>query len=158
MTPQPDATTCEAQRLANYQRALDAEPRLRPIVAVVDALCALVRRTDQMCYGCAWDGIVKPLVNPYLGYGRGWRPREASDPEPVVDGARRSRPVSLTKLLADKEARVPATTDTEKWLRTPEAWDAFTDVLLARLKQADPAHGHGIGRRQRERCRSEAPA
>jgi hypothetical protein len=37
-------------------------------------------------------------------------------------------------------------TDTERWLRSSEAFDAFTDVLLCRLSEADPANGHGIGR------------
>ncbi len=148
MTPQPDTTTREATQLANYQRALDAEPRLRRVVALADALCALVRRTDRMCYGCVWDGIVKPLASPLIGWGRGYSPKAASDPEPVVNGARQFRPVSLTELLKEEGARVPATTDTEKWLRTSEAWDAFTGVILPRLKRADPDHGHGIGRKE----------
>ena len=38
------------------------------------------------------------------------------------------------------------TTENERWLRTTEAWDAFTNVLLERLEKADPGNGHGIGR------------
>ena len=29
-------------------------------------------------------------------------------------------------------------TETERWLRTAEAWNAVTDVWVARLEQADP--------------------
>src|SRR5262245_55227459 len=67
-----------------YERALRAEPHLRVVVAVVDALCTLVRPTDRLCYGCTWDDIVKPLVMPLLGWGRGRVPEEVPD-GPVKD-------------------------------------------------------------------------
>ena len=53
---------------------------------------------------------------------------------------------SGTEALAALGSREAPTTDTEKWLRTSEAWDAFTRPLLARLWDADPGNGHGIGR------------
>ena len=34
----------------------------------------------------------------------------------------------------------------EVWLRSPAAFDAFTDPLLARLDDAAPDNGHGFGR------------
>jgi hypothetical protein len=128
---------------ASYDRALAAEPRLRPIVRIVDALCALVGPDHQMCSGCIWTGIVKPLVTPLVGWERGYAPDEAKDPEP---GRRLMlRPVDMKQIMAKLNDRRPATTDTEKWLRSGEAYDAFTDVLMDRLDKADPANGHGIG-------------
>jgi hypothetical protein len=91
-----------------------------------------------MCYGCVWESIVKPLVLPLVGWERGYPPRAARDPDPD----RSLKVISGADLLADYEqrqkTRVPATTDTERWLRTPEAHDAVTDTLLERLERADP--------------------
>lgn len=36
--------------------------------------------------------------------------------------------------------------ESEPWLRTSEAFDVVTDRWLARLDEADPANGHGMGR------------
>jgi hypothetical protein len=128
-----------------FDRALAADRRLRPIVRIVDALCALVGAEDEMCAGCIWTGIVKPLVTPLLGWGRGYAPTEATDPDPG-ESSWLPRRWSMAELMAEPDHRTPATTDTEKWLRSPEAYDAFTDVLLERLREADPANGHGIRR------------
>jgi hypothetical protein len=49
-------------------------------------------------------------------------------------------------MLAQLDDRIPAETETEKWLRSSEAWDAVTRPLLARLYEADPANGCGIRR------------
>lgn len=129
-----------------FVRALAAEHRLRPIVALVDALCDLVGPGDVMCAGCVWETIVKPLVRPLVGWERGCAGREAKD---AVPGETGRRPCNMGELMAeldgDELRRTPATTNTERWLRSTEAYDAFTDVLLARLNEADPATGHGIG-------------
>jgi hypothetical protein len=42
-----------------------------------------------------------------------------------------------------------ADTDTERWMREQEAYDAVTNTLLARLWDADPGTGCGIGRAKR---------
>ncbi|MFC8517495.1 hypothetical protein [Streptomyces sp. NPDC057257] len=129
---------------ADYERALAAEPQLQAVVTTVDALCELVRPEDRMCSGCVWDTIVKPLARPLLGWDRGYPPESAKEP---ADRMRLIPGDELLKLWEQAEAkRVPADTETEKWLRTSEAWDAFTNVVLARLDTADPAHGHGIVR------------
>jgi hypothetical protein len=125
-----------------FQRALDAEPRLRPMVRLVDALCALVRPTDRMCSGCVWESIVKPLVVPLVGWGGGYMPEQATDNPRAL----RECVFTRSDLAALEARRIPATTDTEAWLRTSQAYDAFTDEPLARLKAADPANDHGIGR------------
>lgn len=133
-----------ATRAANYERALAAEPRLRAVVTVVDALTELVRPTDRMCSGCVWEKIVKPMVLPLIGWGRGHLPHQAKDPDP--------RPPGLYLIRASEipwPERTGADTETEKWLRSVGAWDAFTSTLLVRLDRADPANGHGIGRRVR---------
>lgn len=94
-----------------FERALTAEPTLRAIDRLVDTLCALVRPTDILCYGCVWEQIVKPLTVPLVGWCRPGR----------------------------------ATTDTEKWMRTSEAFDVVTDKWIDRLEKADPGNGHGLG-------------
>lgn len=127
-----------------YDRALTAEPRLRAIATTVDALAQLARPGDTLCAGCVWDSIVKPLTNPLIGWERGYPADTAKDPSP--DGGWRL--VTGAELMADYERaqkqRTPATTDTEKWMRTSAAWDAFNDEMLRRLNAADPGNGHGI--------------
>lgn len=127
-----------------FRRALDAEPMLRAIDAMVDALVALApsRRSGQpMCAGCIWDLIVKPLASPWVGWERGFHPDVAEDPRPDED------PLSLRIMSAADwtlPPRTDATTDTERWLRTSEAFDLVTDEWLRRLDAADPANGHGF--------------
>jgi hypothetical protein len=148
MSAKATATTRKARQLAAYERALQAEPDLAAVVRVVDALCALVRPSDLLCHGCVWETIVKPLVSPLVGWRRGYPPEVAADPD--SDKPSGFRMITGGEMLdayrAHEATRVSATTDTEKWLRTSEAFDAFTNVLLDRLERADPANGHGIGR------------
>lgn len=67
--------------LEGYRRALQAEHGLRAVDDLVTALCTLVRRTDMMCHGCVWETVVKPLITPLVGWGRGYPKRQAKDPE-----------------------------------------------------------------------------
>ncbi|MFC8408548.1 hypothetical protein ACFUG9_34035 [Streptomyces griseoincarnatus] len=135
----------------DYERALNADRRLRALADVVNALCEFIRPADTMCSGCAWDSLVKPLATPLIGWERGYPSEPAPDPE--VGGGWKF--VSGSDWLAVFEAaekdRTPATTDTEKWLRTSEAWDAYCGELIRRLGAADPANGHGIHRHRRAR-------
>jgi hypothetical protein len=141
--PVPTAPELSSERKAAYERVLAAEPRLRKVVRVVDALIQFVRPTDEMCYGCLWTGMIKPLTSPWLGYGRGYVPESAKDPDPATDFPRLVvTPASEIMMRAPTKAE----TDTEKWLRSSEAWDAFTKVLIDRLYEADPANGCGIKR------------
>ncbi|MCX4972181.1 hypothetical protein [Streptomyces sp. NBC_00620] len=130
-------------RQTDYQRALHAEPRLQAIASIVDVLIELVRPNDNMCGSCIWEGIIKPLTTPLIGWERGYPPREAHDP-----GNAEWRLISGSDWAKEFETaektRTTATTDTEKWLRTPEAWDAFCGELIRRLNDADPGNGHGI--------------
>lgn len=138
-------TTEPATTSAGYRRALAAEPCLRAVVATVDALCDFVRRGDTMCAGCVWERIVKPLTSPWIGWERGYPAEQADDPA--------ERPLYRVVRASDlerRERRLPAETETEAWLRTSEAYDAFTDELLRRLDAADPGTGHGIHRRRTE--------
>jgi hypothetical protein len=112
---------------------------------VVDTFIKLVRPTDELCHACVWELIVKPLVSPWVGNGRGYPTEQAKDPDPT--GERFLRAISAADWIKNQPDRAPAETETEKWMRTSEAYDAFTDVLLARLYEADPANGHGIGRK-----------
>lgn len=130
----------QTERERAYTRALHAEPRLEPVVRVVDALVALVRPTDTLCYACTWETIISPLVYPWIGWARGDLPETAPD-TPRDTWA----PIDLTSYLDGEDRKVPADTDTERWLRTSDAFDAFTRALIDRLYAADPAHGHGIG-------------
>jgi hypothetical protein len=112
---------------------------------LVTTLCEFVRPSDFLRHGCLWERMVKPLVRPLVGYERGFFPKVAADPP--ASGESGWRFLNRAELLAhDSRPRVPATTDTEQWMRTSEAWDAVTRVLLARMWDADPANGCGIGR------------
>jgi hypothetical protein len=76
--------------------------------------------------------------------GRGWAPKSADDPDP--DGSR-MRVISGSDWHEEFKKRcISAETETEKWLRTSEAWDAFTQVLIDRLEEYDPANGCRVGR------------
>ena len=102
----------------------------------------MVGPDHEMCAGCIWERMVKPLVSPLLGWERGHPVGEAKDPEPYSFAA---HVLDWDEFWSKQDDRSPATTETEKWLRTSDAWDAFTGVLLVRLNDADPANGHGIG-------------
>lgn len=142
--PVPEAPELSPERKAAYDRVLAAEPRLRAVVRVVDTFIQFVRPTDEMCHGCVWEVMVKPLVSPLVGFGRGYPPKIAKDPNPSGELELVFR--SAADLLREPDPRIPAESQTEKWLRTSEAFDAFTDPLLARLYEADPANGCGIKR------------
>lgn len=130
-----------------YKRALAAERRLVAVDQAVAALCEFVRPTDEMCYGCTWESIVKPLVTPLVGWGRGYPPKNAKDPQkPLTDWKDALKSGSDLMREADEEerTRTRALTTTEQWMRTSEAWDAVTSTLLYRLWRADPGTGCGI--------------
>jgi hypothetical protein len=142
--PFPEEPDIDPKDVAFYERALQAEPKLQAVDRVVTTFIKLVRPTDELCHGCIWDLMIKPLVRPWIGNGRGYMPKQAKDPDPEAP-AWQIIPASEIMM----EAPVRAETETEKWLRTSQAWDGFTRVLLERLEEADPANGHGIGRKQR---------
>jgi hypothetical protein len=141
--PVPEAPELSPERKAAYERVLRVEPRLKAVVRVVDALIQFVRPTDELCHGCVWEVMVKPLTSPLIGWGRGYPPRQAKDPDPAETWPRFYRAADL---MREGDPRIPATAETEKWLRSSEAWDAFTDVLIGRLYEADPANGCDIKR------------
>lgn len=140
--PVPAQPDLDPEAMAAYERALTAEPDLRAVVRAVDALLALVRPSDQLCHGCVWTTIVKPMCTPLIGSDRGHLPGQAADPDP--DGHLRA--VDLGEVIDRLGRRPEPETETERWLRSGEAWDAFTGVLLRRIESADPANGCGIGR------------
>lgn len=149
----PPATEPELspEAAAAFERALKAEPRLRAVVRIVNVLRLLVRPTDQMCHGCLWEIVIKPLVKPWIGWGRGYLPRQAKNPDP--DGGWRLRVQTAAEVM--REHPIPAETETEKWLRTSEAWNAVTQVLNDRLYKYDPANGCGVGRATDARALSD---
>lgn len=121
------APPVSATTQAAYERALTAEPQLEAVVKVVDALLLI---DDEKGDGLDHWGIIKPLIVPWLGYQRGTVPVNAQDaPTSATPKVKSVGELARTNLPRP----VPATTETEKWLRSEEAYDAFTDVLLARL-------------------------
>lgn len=140
--PPPDKPELSTEAAAAFERVLSAEPELRAAVDIVEVLRQLVRPTDRLCHGCLWESIIKPMVRPYLGYGRGYPPKSAKDPNPD----RAWEIISAAEMWARGDTGLPAETETEKWLRTSEVWDAFTDVLMTRLYEYDPANGCRVGR------------
>ncbi|CAM5714830.1 hypothetical protein SVIOM342S_07645 [Streptomyces violaceorubidus] len=147
MTTPPEQT--------GYERAMKADRRLRALAEFVNALCGFVRPADTMCGGCTWDSLVKPLAVPLIGWERGRLPESAPDPKPGGGWKFVSGSEWVAAVEAAEKDRTPATTETEEWLRTSEAWDAYCGGLIRRLNAADPANGHGIHRHRRVR-RGEA--
>lgn len=133
MTTKTVTTDAEA-----YRRAVDLEPRLLAVEAMVRALVALAPTDEPFCSGCLWSGVLKPLARPLVGWDRA-RPR--LDAQPKRPGSSWT-PVDLAPVLALPGPPEPSTAE-EAWLRTTEAFDAVTDPLLALLDDADPALGCG---------------
>jgi hypothetical protein len=131
----------------DFDRAVQAEPQLHSLVRMVNALCVLVRPSDSMCSGCIWESILKPLVEPMVGWGRGYPPKSAKDPVPYAEWGVYSAAELVAYADLPEHSRIPATTETERWLRSSAAYDGFTRPLIAQLQEADPAHGCGIHRR-----------
>lgn len=136
----------------DYNRALNADHRLRALANLVTALCQFVRPADTMCGGCAWETLVKPLATPLIGWERGYKPKCAKDPDPSGGWRIYSGQELLDEWAAVQRDQTPATTETEQWLRTEEAWDAFCGELIRRLNDADPANGCGIHRYRRAKA------
>ncbi|MFE6194126.1 hypothetical protein [Streptomyces sp. NPDC057838] len=139
-----------------YERALNADRQLRALADLATAVCEFIRPADTMCGGCAWDTLVKPLATPLIGWERGYPPESAPDPETQGGWKIVSGSDWLAVIEAAEKDRTPAATETEKWLRTSEAWDAYCGELIRRLNAADPANGHGVHRHRRTR-RGDAP-
>lgn len=124
----------------HYRLALEAEPALVAIEAVVDLICDR-GLPSQM----AWSSIVKTLTIPYIGNMRGIGADGATNPKrPDLNQAERMEHLlgSMTDLsehVASLEKyRLPATSATEEWMRTSEAWDAVTKVWIRKMQEADP--------------------
>lgn len=137
--------TAVPERQALLERACAADREIRALDQVVTALCVAATIGDgPACSACVWERVVKPLAVPLVGWERGYPPAAANDP-----GSSSWGPVDLGPVLArldEREAhRTPATTETERWLRTQDAWDAVTGEWIDRLYEADPGAGHGIG-------------
>lgn len=114
----------------SYHRALNACEQLVTLDKLVYTLCISLSPSGARCAGCIWEQIVKPLSSHFVGWGRGDNPiiRDGSE------GIRRLEDVPA-------KPRETGLTETEMWLRSSEAYDAVTDVWLARLESADPGMG-----------------
>lgn len=55
---------------ALYRRALEEEPRLRAIVAMVASQTIYIRKRDEFCYACYWENVLKPLMLRLIGWER----------------------------------------------------------------------------------------
>lgn len=134
-------------RQSLLERACAVDRRIRALDQAVTGLCAAAELADgPACAACVWERVVKPLALPLVGWERGLPPLAVKDPRPpgaplhvMGIGA------LLEEMDEQKSRRTPASSETERWLRSQEAWDAVTGAWLARLHEADPAAGHGIG-------------
>lgn len=141
------STTDDTTRAGRFAKAMAADRQLRALDVMVRTLAALPRPGDTMCSGCVWSRILKPLALPLVGFERGTVPTNAEDPKPGGGGL---RVYTGDELMAAADVkRTRAETDTERWLRSQEAWEAVTGTWIAILHEADPANGHGIGRNGR---------
>jgi hypothetical protein len=93
-----------------------------------------------------WEEIVKPLTTPLVGWGRGRhdkaREGEAERGFFFENLGDVMREIDEEDELLKKYPIGP----NEQWLRTSQAYNAFTNVILSRLQHADPGNGHGIAR------------
>jgi hypothetical protein len=124
---------------AAFHLALTAEPRLQAIDKVVRALATLAPTDQPMCADCVWTTVLRPLVRPWLGWGRGRTPEQAAD-----ESGQSSRVVDLKTFLDEPDTRPEPASETERWLRDSQAWDAVTSRWREVLERADPGLGHGI--------------
>jgi hypothetical protein len=136
--------TTPAVGISSYRRALVAEPRLVAISRMVDVLCSFVRPDDVLCAGCAWELIIKPLILPLVGWERGLLLESAEDPSPKSTSGWISGSSLIDAADLQESSRTPASTRTEHWLRTSDAYDAVVGELVHRLDTADPGNGHGL--------------
>ncbi|MGH3793875.1 MAG: hypothetical protein ACRDSP_03195 [Pseudonocardiaceae bacterium] len=116
---------------AAYDRALASEPQLCDVERLVDQLCKHARPGDYERYGHMWEWIVKALVSPLVGDERGLIPRQVGD-EPS------GRFISMADFmdLAAPGRYTTPTSETEKWMRGSEAFDAVMNELRSRLAGA----------------------
>lgn len=137
--------TAVTDRRHLLEQACAADSGIRALDFAVTALAVAAGAADgPACSGCMWARIVKPLALPLLGWERGYPPMESPDRTAGLRGGL----VNISELMVrmDERAarRTPATSDTERWLRSQEAWDAVVGEWIDRLHAADPAAGHGI--------------
>lgn len=133
MTDYPDESE-------HYRLALEAEPALVAIEAVVDLICDKGLPSQK-----AWASIVRTLTIPFVGNMRGIGAEAVANPQrPDLNHEERVEQLlgSMTDLdehVARLEKyRLPATSATEEWMRTSGAWDAVTQVWIRRMQEADP--------------------
>lgn len=122
-----------------FAKALAAEPRLQAVdrmVRMVVALAPAHGSGTPMCSDCFWTNVLKPIVEPLVGWERGIH--DQADEEPY------SGPIDLAAAWDAEDRRPAATTSTEGWLRSPGAYDAVTARWLRVLYDADPANGCGL--------------
>lgn len=124
----------------HYRLALEAEPALVAVEAVVDLICDRGLPSQK-----AWSSVVKPLALPFIGTMRGIGADGARNPKrPDLNPKERMEHLlgSMTDLTEHAERlekyRLPATTATEEWMRSSEAWDAVTKVWIRKMQEADP--------------------
>jgi hypothetical protein len=98
----------KAEAEQQYNRALAAEPQLRAIAGMVEAVTASAAYNQSFCDGCFWERTLKGHVVPLIGWERGYRSRQAKHPDP----------------------------ETEQWLQSSEAWEAVTERWLQQLSRA----------------------
>lgn len=120
------------------RRAIAADHQIRALDRTVRLIAALAPSPDsdtEMCHGCLWSGIVKPLAQLLLGPDRG-----------IVDEAEDRTTDGWIDLASvfDELDREPPSTETERWLRSDEAWNAVTGEWVRLLYAADPANGCGL--------------
>ncbi len=125
-----------------FERAARADSNIRAFDRIIRILAATAPSEESgqpWCSNCAWSAFVKPMARLLVGPDRGHH-TDAEDPSDAP-----MRPVDLAALLAERDEpdREPST-QTERWLRSHEVWEAVTNRWLKLLDDADPANGCGL--------------
>jgi hypothetical protein len=123
----------------HYRLALETEPALMAIETVVDLICEKGLPSQRV-----WSSVIKPLTLPFIGTMRGIGIDSAKNPtrpdltqDQLVDHVLGSIENLSEKFKRLEKYRLPATTATEEWMRTSEAWDAVTRVWFQKIDEAD---------------------
>lgn len=128
----------------DYRRALAAEPALLAAQNVVVFACTFTGPDDQMCNGCFWESTLKPLIHPLIGWERHAPEKNAPDRKLTFKESCKSLSEIRDEMDALARYQVPAETETERWMRSSDAWDAMVHPWLAALYEADPGNGCAI--------------
>lgn len=112
---------------ATWETIAACDPRIAALDLLVQrAIRSVTPDETRWCANAFFSTAVKPVLLELVGWGRGYPPRAATDPEVW-------EPVDWRAEFAAQDDRIPPTTPFEEMLRTSEAYDLVYDRLYLQL-------------------------